>query len=89
MKPLTYNNLSVWGYVGLFILFNLPVIGTPAIILFAIFGSGGAKSLARALIILYIIGVAIYAVLVLSFGVFPPADDGVEALRNIAEYLGV
>lgn len=47
MKPNSTNNLSFLGYIGLIILFNLPYIGTPAMILFAIFGTGGAKRLAR------------------------------------------
>ena len=69
MKPITTNSLSALGYVGLFLLFSVPYIGTPALILFAIFGHGEAKSFARALILLYVIFVAlIVAALLLGFG---------------------
>lgn len=94
MKPLGTNNLSAWGYVGLFILFNMPYIGTPAIILFAIFGNGAAKSFARAFLIIWLIGVILIAA-VLILGIVNlgdldfSIDDGVEAFRGIAGYLGI
>ena len=59
MKPVTTNSLSALGYVGLFLLFSMPYVGTPALILFAIFGHGEAKSFARALILIYVIFVAL------------------------------
>ncbi len=69
MKPISTNNMSAFGYVGLFILFCMPYVGTPALILFAIFGRGEARSFARALILLYIILVVLAVVVILlGFG---------------------
>ena len=69
MKPITTNNLSALGYVGLFILFCMPYVGTPALILFAIFGRGEVRNFARAIILLYIILIAlVVAALLLGFG---------------------
>lgn len=94
MKPITTNNLSAWGYIGLFILFSMPYIGTPALILFAIFGRGAARSFSRALLILAAIGyVIIFAAVLLGFSEFNEfgdfyIDEGVEVFRNIAGFLG-
>ena len=64
MKPVTTNSLSAWGYVGLLILFSLPYIGTPAMIICALFAPNpSAKSFARALIILELIAVLIIVAL--------------------------
>ena len=69
MKPVSTNNMSALGYVGLFLLFCMPYIGTPALILFAIFGRGEARSFARAIIILYIALIALaVAAILLGFG---------------------
>ena len=69
MKPISTNNMSALGYVGLFLLFCMPYIGTPALILFAIFGRGEARSFARAIIILYIVLIALaVAIILLGFG---------------------
>ena len=93
MKPLGHNNLSAWGYIGLFILFSLPYIGTPALIICAIFARDPAvKSFSRALIILALIGVALVAasfILLFTLGNFDFSfDDGVQALGNLRGYLG-
>lgn len=103
MKPNATNNLSAWGYVGLFILFSMPYIGTPACILFAIFGQGDARSFARALLIIaVIIYVLAFGVILLAFsGLFGieeilpellpellPEDSGVELFRALPSVLG-
>ena len=64
MKPVTTNSLSAWGYIGLLILFNLPYIGTPAMIICALFAPNhSVKSFARALIILELIAVLVLVAL--------------------------
>lgn len=100
MKPNSTNNLSALGFIGLFILFSMPYIGTPACILFAIFGQGSAKSFARALLILAVIGyVILFGLLIIGFGgleqILPellpdllPEDGGVELFRNLPNILG-
>ena len=100
MKPIGTNNLSAWGYIGLLILFSMPYIGTPACILFAIFGQGAAKSFARALLIISVIFYALaLALIFIGFGglneILPdlvpeliPDNSDVELFRNIPGLLG-
>ncbi len=88
MKPLGHNNLSAWGYIGLFILFSLPYIGTPALLICAIFvKDSSVKNFARALLILAVIGWMI--ILVIGFsGIIQvedfnfPVNGGVEAFLS-------
>lgn len=95
MKPMSTNHLSVWGFIGLFILFSMPYIGTPAAILFAIFGHGTARNFARALLILSLIGyVIIFAAaflgfIQLDFSDFKDfyVDEGIEVFRNVAGFI--
>ena len=100
MKPNSTNNMSALGFVGLFILFSLPYIGTPALILFAIFGQGPARSFARAILILSIIGyVILFGLLLVGFGgleeILPefvpdllPDQGDLDLFRNIPGLLG-
>ena len=100
MKPNTTNNLSAWGFIGLFILFSMPYIGTPALILFAIFGQGSARSFARALLIISVIGyIIIFGMLLAGFGGLEeflpdfvpdllPDQGDLEVFRNIPGLLG-
>lgn len=93
MKPISTNNLSAWGFIGLFILFSMPYIGVPALIIFAIFGHGAAKSFARALIILEIIGyVALFVLMfVLEINLEPYFsfdEGGVEVFRYVSSLIG-
>ena len=98
MKPNSTNYLGAWGYVGLFILFSMPYIGTPACVLFAIFGQGAAKSFARALLIIGIAIVLLWFALivaVLYFGLIDLSefeyyieDGGVQLLRHIPYLIG-
>lgn len=100
MKPNSTNNMSAWGFVGLFILFSLPYIGTPALILFAIFGQGSARSFARALLIISIIGyIIIFGMLLVGLGgleeILPelvpdllPDQGDLDLFRNIPGLLG-
>ena len=63
MKPISTNNLSAWGYVGLFILFSLPYVGNLALIICAFFVKDHAvKSFARALLILSLISIVFLVV---------------------------
>ena len=94
MKPISTNNMSAWGYIGLMILFSMPYVGTPALILFAIFGQGEAKSFARAYVIIAVISIVIIAV-ALVLGVISPSDfseylegDSLEVLRNVQSIFG-
>ena len=85
MKPNSTNNLSFLGYIGLFILFNLPYIGTPAMIICAFFGSGGVKKFARVLLIITVICLGILIALSLLGFInieqfIPATQDNVEAV---------
>lgn len=93
MKPLGTNNLSALGYIGLFILFCLPYVGTPALIILAIFGTGDVRNFARAILILTVFSIfAIFALIVL--GLLSLSDlnfsinDGIEIFNNIRYLLG-
>lgn len=99
MKPNTTSSLSALGYVGLLILFNLPYVGFPAIILFSIFAKDrGVRGLARAFLIIELAVIAILAVLcvigLMNFGeifgdyYFVFSEGGVEAFNNIGYLLG-
>ena len=92
MKPITTNNLSAWAYIGLFILFSLPYIGTPAVILCAIFARNEAvKGFARAILILAVIGWVIIFAAAFSGGFdfnFSFDEGGVEVFRYITSLLG-
>lgn len=98
MKPLSTNNLSAWGYIGLLILFNLPYIGTPALIICAIFARDhSTKSFARAILIIELICLGLIIALgFLGFYSFSDliedfyfsVDDGTEVFNNIRYYLG-
>ena len=89
MKPVATNNLSVLGLIGLILLFSIPDVGLIAMILFAIFARGVARTLARAFLILTIIGVIILAALAVyvEFN-FPFDDGGVEVFRYISGLIG-
>ncbi len=93
MKPIGTNNLSALGYIGLFILFCMPYIGTPALILFAIFGRGAAKNFARAILLISVLSVVFLVVLMviglINLGDFNfSTDNGIELFNNIRAYIG-
>ena len=89
MKPLTHSNLSVFAYVGLFILFMLPYVGTPALIICAFFiPDGPVKKFARAMfwISLIIVLAAVIGGIALTNGgyEFPLLNnDGIEAFNSV------
>lgn len=93
MKPNSTNNLSFLGWLGLIILFNLPYIGTPATILFAIFGKGSARTLARVFLLITVIIVGLSLALSLlgfiNFEQFIPTTNigDVQALLNVPGFL--
>lgn len=101
MKPITTNSLSAWGYIGLILLFNLPYIGFPALIICAFFIKNHAvRSFARAMIILeLIICVLAFVVILIGFGNLGDfledyyfnfsGDEGSAFISNIRYYLGV
>lgn len=95
MKPLITNSLSAWGYVGLFILFCLPYVGTPALIICALFvPNRDVKSFARAILILTLLSV-IGIVALMLFGLLSldglefDVQGGIEALSNVRYLLGL
>ena len=100
MKPVTTNSLSAWGYIGLLILFNLPYIGTPAMIICALFvPNHSVKSFARAILIIELIAIALLVGLALlglfnlsdileQFMVDFPGDEGVAILTGARSYIG-
>ena len=93
MKPLSTNNLSAWGYVGLFILFCLPYVGTPALIICALLVKNyDVRSFSRAILILTlllwvaVIILSIVGIVNLSdFGF--STDDGVQAFNYVRGFL--
>ena len=105
MKPVTTNNLSAWGFVGLFILFSMPYIGTPALILCALFARDhSAKSFARAIILFEVIVIVLFFVLVFALALLGDinlgeifedfnfdfsGDEGTAFINNVRYYLGV
>ena len=94
MKPLSLNNLSAWGYIGLFVLFCLPYVGTPALLICAIFvRNSEVRNFARAILILTLISWVALIVLAL-FGVVNLLDfsdiyndNGVEVFNQLRAYL--
>ena len=89
MKPLGHNNLSAFGYVLLIILFCIPGIGTPALIICALFARDpGAKNFARALILITIICAALIVVgyflgVVDIETYYEYTNDAVEVFRGV------
>ena len=96
MKPIGTNNLNAWGYAGLFILFCIPGLGTTLVILFALFGQGEVRSLARGFLLFGVLLVILEEVLIfVAFQYFPeylpdllPEDGGMELFRNLPGLLG-
>ena len=95
MKPLTYGNISTLGYIGLFILFMLPYVGAPALVICAfMIPAGPVRSFARAIFWLTFIAVVVIAaaVVILYSGgsldyEFPLLNnDGLEAFRGILNF---
>ena len=98
MKPLMHNQISTLGYIGLFILFALPYVGTPALIICAfLIPDGPVKSFARAIFWFTIIAVVVLVVLVFALVMinggsldyeFPLLrNDGLEAFGRIFNYI--
>ncbi len=95
MKPVTYNNLSFLGAIGLLVLFNLPYVGGIAFIVCLLFVKDkGVKRLALGyLIASFLFGVVLGILMV--FGGVTPNDfdfmpgDGIEVFRNLKEYFGI
>ena len=94
MKPIGTNNISVWGYIGLFLLFSMPYIGTPALIICAIFArNDSVRNFARALLLLTLICLVLIIVL-LVMGVFALSDfgfsdNGVELFNYVRGFAGL
>lgn len=101
MKPITFSSLSAWGYIGLFILFNLPYVGTPALIICALFSRNYAvKNFARALLILTVLSLVFLLVLgFLGFYSFSDiledfyfdfsGDEGTVFINTVRYYIGI
>ena len=96
MKPLHTNSLSAWGYIGLFILFSLPYVGTPALIICAFFVKDtAARNFSRALLILTVAVCALLFVLILigllnvgDLDLFYGNNNVEEAFRGISGLIG-
>ena len=70
-KGSRYAVISLWGYLGTYLLLSIPVVG---LILTLVWAFGGAhnqnrRNLARAMLLAYAIVVVLYLVAVLAFGV--------------------
>ncbi len=101
MKPIATNTLSAFGYIGLIILFNLPYVGLPALLICALFiQNQSVRSFARAIIIIELVCTLIIVVIaLLGFISFSDiledfyfnfsGDEGTALLSNIRYYLGV
>ena len=93
MKPVTTNNLNTWGYVGLFILFCMPYIGTPALLFCAIFVRDHAtKSFARAILLLSLLSIVLVVVVailgLINLGDFNfDVDNGVQVFNYLRGFL--
>ena len=95
MKPVSINNLSAFGYIGLLILFNIPGIGFPAMVILSIIGEGEVKSFSRACLIIIIAGFALLYAFIL-FGIFGIEQilpdmipgGGIEVFRYISSFIG-
>ena len=97
MKPILTNNISAWGYVGLFILFSIPVIGTLAMIICAVFmRNSEVGAFARGMIIFTLIYYLLAVVLdiIVINGIIDLSqlgfytDSGVEVFNNVRGYIG-
>lgn len=94
MKPNLTNNLNTWGYVGLFILFCMPYVGTPALLICAIFVKDHAtKSFARAILLLSLLSVVFLVVVALlglvNLGDFNfDVDSGTQVFNYLRGMLG-
>ena len=100
MKNLTNCSVSPLGYIALTVLFFLPYVGTPALLICAIFvRNEGVRNYARAWIIAYIIFVLLVAALVIVLSVANPdlytdlfgeyeifPEEGLEAFNGIVGY---
>ena len=95
MKPLSTNSISAWGYVGLFLLFCLPYVGTPALIICALFvPNQEVKNFSRAILLLTLLGiVAIFVLIMLGLfnldGFDFDIQGGFESLNGIRYYIGL
>lgn len=89
MKPLTTANASVFATIALFILFNLPYVGVPALLICLLFfGSTHAGKVAKVVLVIYLLFAL--AIFVLGFIVgltdyqFPlTQNDELEAFLSI------
>ena len=90
MKPIATNALSVFGYIGLIILFNLPYVGLPALLICALFiQNQSVRSFARAIIIIEVVCTLLLVVVALLDFYFDfSGDEGTAFLNNIRYYLG-
>lgn len=98
MKPIGTNNLTAWGYIGLLILFSLPYIGTPAMIILAIFGQDEVRSFSRACLILSVGIILLFVVAVVAVLLFGFMDlsefeyiieeGGIELFRRLPYVIG-
>lgn len=100
MKPIATNTISAFGYIGLIILFNLPYVGLPALLICALFiQNHSVRSFARAIIIIELVCTLILVVIaLLGFISFSDiledfyfdfsGDEGTALLNNIRYYLG-
>ncbi len=101
MKPVLTNSISVLGYIGLLLLFNLPYIGVPALIICAVFvKDNSVRSFARAIILIELfIVVAAVVLAMIGFASFGEwfgdfnfdfsGDEGSAFLNSVRFYLGV
>ena len=98
MKPITTNNINALGYIGLLILFNLPYIGFPALLICALFVQNrSVRSFARAIIIIEVVFYAALIIIALLgfislgdiFGDFYFDFSGDEGVALISRLLGM
>ena len=94
MKPLTNNNISFLGGVGLLILFSLPYVGNLALIICAFFiPAGSVRTFARGCLIFVVVAIVVDVIIMLLtdnsfffeyYYEFPLLNnEGLEAFRNI------
>ena len=95
MKPITAVNASFWATIAFLILFNLPYIGTPALLISLIFfGSTHAGKVAKIFLLVCLLFGVVLGILsvVLGFSLdflvpnyeFPlTQDEELEAFKNI------
>lgn len=85
--PSKYRPIGAWGYIGLNILFCIPIIGQICLIIFACSGSNvNRRSYARNILIVLLIALIIFGIIaILAVTVFK--EQLAPILDMVKEYL--